>query len=129
LAGGLSHGSSPCFHERIKGMKIGIESAAYLHGDVAFADGARRMRSHGYDCLDYGGFCNTETPLFAGSEAEFEKTLAEQKRILDAEGIEVSQTHGPWRFPMRDETEEDRAERLITVLLMILEGLLKVVLM
>ena len=92
-------------------MKIGIESAAYLHGDVAFADGARRMRSHGYDCLDYGGFCNTETPLFAGSEAEFENTLAEQKRILNAEGIEVSQTHGPWRFPMRDETEEDRAER------------------
>ena len=57
-------------------MKIGIESAAYLHRDVAFADGARRMRSHGYDCLDYGGFCKTETALFAGSEAEFEKTLA-----------------------------------------------------
>lgn len=92
-------------------IKIGIESAAYLRGDVPFARGARKMRSHGYECVDYGGFCNTATPLFEVSEAEFERILAEQREILTGEGIKISQTHGPWRFPMRDETEEDRAER------------------
>jgi sugar phosphate isomerase/epimerase len=95
-------------------IKIGIESPAYVgsNSDAAmFAKGVQRMRAHGYECIDYGDFCNTERPLFQVSEAEFEKILTEQKKILDGEGILVSQTHGPWRFPMRDETEADRAER------------------
>ena len=95
-------------------IKIGITAAAYVgsNSDAAtFAKGVQRMRAHGYECMDYGDFCNTDGALFQVKEAEFEKILAEQKKILKAEGITVSQTHGPWRFPMRDETEEDRAER------------------
>ena len=95
-------------------MKIGIESNAYVgvNPDMEnFARGARRMRSHGYECMDYGDFCYTERPLFQVSEREFERILTEQKKILDGEGILVSQTHGPWRCPMQDKTEEDRAER------------------
>ena len=95
-------------------IKIGITAAAYVgsNSDAAtFAKGVQRMRAHGYECMDYGDFCNTDGALFQVKEAEFEKILAEQKKILKTEGITVSQTHGPWRFPMRDETEEDRAER------------------
>ena len=92
-------------------IKVGIQSGGYVRNGFSFAQGLRKMRAHGYECTDYGSFCNTETPLFAASEAEFERILAEQRRIAEGEGIEISQTHGPWRFPMRDETEEDRAER------------------
>ena len=92
-------------------MKIGIQTGAYVREGVSFSDGLRKMRSHGYDCTDYGYFCNTETSLFQVSENEFERILTEHKKIAAEEGIEISQTHGPWRFPMRDETEKERAER------------------
>ncbi len=91
-------------------MKIGIEQAAYL-GRYGFDEGLARMRAHGYECLDYQAFVHTETDLFRMSETEFEATLCEQAEKIRRAGIEISQTHGPWRWPPQDFTEEQRAER------------------
>lgn len=91
-------------------MKIGIESGAYLDR-YGFAEGLARMKAHGYEALDYQRFVDTETELFRVSEAEFERTLRTQRAAIENAGIEITQTHGPWRWPPRDFTEEDRAER------------------
>lgn len=91
-------------------MKIGIESAGYI-GHYGLREGLRRMRAQGYETLDYQDLINTDTPLFACSEAEFTKALIEVRNECAAAGIEISQTHGPWRWPPQDFTEEQRAER------------------
>ncbi|MBR0459200.1 MAG: sugar phosphate isomerase/epimerase [Victivallales bacterium] len=91
-------------------MKIGIHSGAYLTR-YGLEDGLRRMRSHGYEALDYQFFVDTTGPLFQLDEAGFEKELLRQRKLIEDNGIEISQTHGPWRWPPRDYTPEDRAER------------------
>ena len=90
-------------------MKIGIESAAYLER-YGLSEGLKRLKAHGYECIDYRDFIDTETPLFKLSEYEFEETLRNQRNEIEKAGIEISQTHGPWRTP-KDSTPEDRAER------------------
>ncbi|MBR4442005.1 MAG: sugar phosphate isomerase/epimerase [Clostridia bacterium] len=91
-------------------MKTGIDSSAY-RDEADLAAGYRRMRRHGYDCVDYQELVNTETPLFAAGESEFERLLREEADIIRGAGLEISQTHGPWRYPPRDAEEADRAER------------------
>lgn len=91
-------------------MKIGIESAAYFRR-FGVEKGAYIARDHGYDCLDFGDLSETETELFRLPEPEFEKRLVYIKNEVAKNGLSISQTHGPWRHPPRDYTEEDRAER------------------
>ena len=91
-------------------MKTGIESAAYR--DPTDLPGSyRRMRRHGYDCVDYQEFVDTETPLFQADEPEFQRLLREEAAIIRDAGLEISQTHGPWRYPPRDGGVAERAER------------------
>ena len=92
-------------------MKIGITNGAYL-SRYGLEKGAEKMAEHGFECIDYGNFTNTETNFFKLPESEFEKELARQKGIINAAGIIVNQAHSPWRHPARDLTPEDRAERL-----------------
>lgn len=91
-------------------MKIGTISSAYLNR-YGLERGAERMRAHGYEAMDYQPFGNTETPLFALSEHDFEKQLTAERRAIEAAGIEIFQAHGPWRFPIRDFTAAERSER------------------
>lgn len=92
-------------------IKIGIMNSAYTER-YGLHEGLARMRAQGYECMDYQELCHTDTPLFEGTEAEFERTLTEVREASAEAGIEISQTHGPWRWPPQDFTEEDRAERL-----------------
>ena len=80
--------------------KTGTESAAYF-GLGGEKDGFKKMKSHGFDCVDYQGFVNTETELFTASDSAFESRLKEIYKGAEAEGIEIYQTHGPWRYPPR----------------------------
>ena len=61
-------------------MKTGIIS--FYFNKYGVKEGARRMREHGYDCVDYQNFVNTETDFFKLPEKEFEKILKEGKDIL-----------------------------------------------
>lgn len=92
-------------------MRIGISSGGYIER-YGLEKGAERMAAHGYECLDYSGFVNTETDFFKLSEVDFEKELKRQRSVLNSAGIAVNQTHAPWRCPAEDFTEEQRAERL-----------------
>jgi len=88
-------------------MKIGIESSAY----PITPEGLAKMKRHGYHCMDYQAFTSTPAALFERGMASFEQAVLRDTEIIAASGIEVSQAHGPWRYPPRDVEPEDRAER------------------
>ncbi len=91
-------------------MKFGIAAAHYTdtHG---FEAGMRQIRADGYDCIDYSEFIDTETARFHCSDAEFDAAIRRERAIIENAGLEISQAHGPWRWPAQDATEEDRRER------------------
>lgn len=88
-------------------MKIGISSGSYF-GLKNYREGLLLMKKHGYDCVDFQAFANTENALYQSGSEEL---LKEIKAAAESAGIEISQTHGPWRWPVHDFTEEERAER------------------
>lgn len=80
-------------------------------GKHGHAEKLEQMRGYGYEAIDYQGFVNTTTPLFACNSHDFEATLKEQRKAIEQAGLMVHQTHGPWRYPPQDATEADRKER------------------
>lgn len=91
-------------------MYIGVNSEIYARYPLPLR--AKKIREHGFNAIDFGGFVHTETPFFAQEEAAFHKELALIREAYEKEGITLFQTHGPWRHPAKDFTPEDRAERL-----------------
>ena len=90
-------------------MKTGIEASAYFDRNDPVTS-LLRMKSHGYDCADFG-LADTSDPLYSLSGEVLEKETARLKNAFAEAGIAISQVHGPWRWPPQDATEEDRAER------------------
>ena len=90
-------------------MRLGITSA-YL-SRYGLCEGAKRMKAHGYDCVDYQNLVDTESDFFKLSEKDFEKQLRYERDVLESNGICIYQAHGPWRYPTRDLEVSDRAER------------------
>ncbi len=96
-------------------MKIGIVSYAYIDR-YGYEKGTEGLKRHGYECIDYSShsfpnLVDTNHEIFSLSEADFEKTLRREGELYKNAGILISQTHGPWRYPPRDSTKEERAER------------------
>lgn len=89
-------------------MKIGI-SGGYID-KYGLAEGLKKMRAHGYECIDYD-MSDTTVGFYLYEGKEFEKKVTETRKAIEDAGIKVSQTHGPWRWPPQDFTDEDRAER------------------
>ena len=92
-------------------MKIGWIAGAYCASMAESERELLRLRELGYDCIDYQGFINTETPLFSLSEDAWEAYLKEYRQRTEACGLTIHQTHGPWRSPILDADEAQRAER------------------
>lgn len=91
-------------------MKIGMivdEKGYGRFGD----DKYKKLKEHGYDCADFD-MSNTETPLYEAAESEAVLMLQKEKQLAEKAGIEISQVHGPWTWPIREVTEEGRLERL-----------------
>ena len=91
-------------------LKIGIGEFNYTK-PYGFAEGTYRMKCQGYSSMDYQEFINTDTDLFQKNHSQFIAYLEQQAEMCKQAGIEVFQTHGPWRYPPQDITSEDRAER------------------
>lgn len=88
-------------------MKIGISN--YYLDAYGLEEGAKRMKDHGFECIDFN-FQNTETEYYSAREEDFLSNMMKIKKALSKNGIVVNQIHGPWRVP-RDGSEDDRAER------------------
>ncbi|MBP5639360.1 MAG: sugar phosphate isomerase/epimerase [Victivallales bacterium] len=91
-------------------MKVGIRSKGYLTR-YGFKEGLRRMKLQGYETIDYQEFVDTNNPLFSMNDADFAAEMKAQRAEIESVGIEIIQTHGPWRWPPMDATKEDREER------------------
>lgn len=92
-------------------LKTAIDQKYYCP-TYGYREGLALMKKHGYDCLDFEEFCETDTELFQLDSIGFEKYLRKQAEICREEGLEIHQTHGPWRWPPCDFTPMDREERL-----------------
>lgn len=65
----------------------------------------------GFTCVDYRSVVLDNTPALLMPYQEFRALITEHKRIMDAAGISVCQTHGPWIWPPMDGDPETRATR------------------
>ena len=93
--------------------KVGITSGAYFSDwNADFDHVFCRMKEHGFDCVDLSlsGTTPVETSIYHKTDEEFEKILKNVKSAAEKYGIEIYQAHGPWRYPPKDGTDEDRAE-------------------
>lgn len=71
----------------------------------------QKLREHGFDAVDFN-LCNTETHWYSLPWEEARVLLEREKQLADAAGIEIWQAHGPWRWPPKDATPQQRGERL-----------------
>ncbi len=91
-------------------MKTGVSYSA--KGSMAEVRAhLARLRRIGFECVDIQCFADTETEWFTCGAAEFARRCTQVRQMAADCGLEISQTHGPWRYPPQDETEADRAER------------------
>ena len=90
-------------------MKTGI-SVNFPFTPEAAREKFSHLRLLGYDCADLQTFVDTETEWFSAPDPVRLRKWEETGRIARDCGISLSQTHGPWRHPPRDYTEEDRRE-------------------
>lgn len=89
-------------------MKTGVYTGNLSRwGDEKY----RMLKSLGYSCVDYN-LADTEIAPYTLDEQEFTAYLLAEKALATDAGIEISQIHGPWRWPPEDGTPENRAERL-----------------
>ena len=91
-------------------MRIGTADGSYL-SRYGFERGIRRIAELGFECLDYQRLFDTDAPLFQQDDSDFEQELRRHRKFIEATGLVINQTHGPWRWPINDSTPEDRAER------------------
>ena len=91
-------------------MNTGISATFALNEEEA-RNSLSHLRMLGYDCADLQTFVDTETEWFSMPSADRQKCWGKVGKVAKDCGIVFSQTHGPWRYPPKDFTEEDRAER------------------
>lgn len=85
-------------------MKIGITSGA-----VARYNDARYEKLHecGFDSIDLN-MMNRSSPFYTCTDEELPALVAAEKALAEKSGIIFGQTHGPWHYPPKDTTEEER---------------------
>ena len=88
-------------------MKIGI--GGYYIEEYGLDAGCALMAEDGYEAIDLN-FADAESEFYTSGEDGFFMLAGRYRSALKKHGISVYQIHGPWRFPPKDGTEEDRAE-------------------
>lgn len=90
-------------------MRLGIRSSKEYQrfGEEKY----QKIKEHGYSAVDYQLADTTISPYNLSWE-DAERFLIEERRRIEEAGLTVHQTHGPWRYPWQDATEEDRLERM-----------------
>lgn len=89
-------------------METGMCSQYYERwGEMRY----RKVKEHGYSYIDYD-MSGTDGPMYACGEKELEDIVQKERELIEEAGIRVSQVHGPWRYPPRDGSLEERQERM-----------------
>ena len=89
-------------------MRIGISPGDFTcFGEARYSV----LREAGFDCVDFS-MADTESGLYLLTRDQLDRAIAHERKLAQEAGIEIAQVHGPWRWPSRDVTAEDREERL-----------------
>lgn len=94
-------------------MKIGIKASTLdKTGCGRWNENTyKKLNALGFDCTDFN-MCDTDSVLYCKTMAAAAEILQKEKELAREAGIEISQVHGPWRWPVKDDTPEDRQERM-----------------
>lgn len=93
-------------------MKIGFAINTFSTAENRWGDNKyQRLASIGFEAIDFQ-MADTETGLYSMSDSELRSLIARERALAAEAGILINQAHGPWRWPPRDLTAEDRAERM-----------------
>ena len=93
-------------------MKIGISLDRFANKHGRYNENKfNKVRSHGFEAVDYS-MQNTDTIIYTCSNDELKQLMQIEKTSAQNAGVVISQVHGPWRYPPKDDTVEDRQERL-----------------
>ena len=65
-----------------------------------------KIKSYGFDCVDYQYLASSDSPVWKLSDGEREKLIADTAKAVEKNGLEIYQAHGLW--PADDLTEENR---------------------
>ena len=95
-------------------LKTGIKFDGYWEKtDIYDYDEAlRKIKAHGYDCIDYGELANFRSPLFSLSQEEWDEYLQGFRAAVKKNGLEISQMHGLWPTIDNDLSVEGRAKSI-----------------
>lgn len=91
---------------------IGISFSPYGHTYGRYgAEKFANLKEQGYDAADYN-LANTDTAVYGMDERQLKAAMEAERDAAGRAGVTISQIHGPWRWPPRDGTAEERAERM-----------------
>ena len=71
-----------------------------------------KMMELGFEAMDFSNDITDRLADCTTTCQEFMEEVRKDKKLIKESGIEIYQMHGPWRWPPRDNTPEDRADRL-----------------
>ena len=95
-------------------LKTGIKFDGYCSKtDVyGYEEALKKIKAHGYDCIDYGELADFQSPLFAFSDEQWDEYLQNFRAAVQRNGLEISQMHGLWPTVGNDASPEDRAKSI-----------------
>lgn len=88
-------------------MRIGLESSAYF-GLYDYEEGLKRLKAHGYSCIDYGELSDRSSELYQFSKDKYRGFLMDIGESAKKLDVEITQLHALW--PTDDRTKEQREE-------------------
>ncbi len=93
------------FHTREHcGNPIGITSGAVARFGAARYE---KLKEHGFDAVDLN-LMNRALPLYRCTDEELPALVSEERALAEKSGIAFCQVHGPWDYPPKDTTDEER---------------------
>jgi len=91
-------------------ITTGIESCAYFT-KRDYAEGLKKIASHGYDCIDYRDFTNPNCEFYSLEKEEFIKFFKGLKQAADDAGLKIWQMHE--NLSRNDSTAEFRTKNVL----------------
>ena len=76
-------------------LKTGIVSSAYF-GIEDYEQGIKKMKAHGYDCMDYQDLSSSNSVFFTYGDGAFERYFKAFGACAKEAGVEIYQMHGLW---------------------------------
>ncbi len=92
-------------------MRLGIGSKSYYRV-YDYEEGFQKMKSHGYDCVDYGDITNINSDIYKLSDEEFRNFFEKVRESAEKNGLEIWQMHSVWMTVNFDKTEADRQKTM-----------------